>query len=105
MSTEKHIEQEIERTLASLDHVQRASANPFLITRIQARLRKQSGFDKAIGFFSRPAYALAFLLVIVVVNALVLFGSYSTETTPAEPIATTDMADEYTLAVSTEYEY
>lgn len=98
------IQQEVEKTLQSLDGLQRAEANPFLFTRIKARMQKNSPWERITSFVSRPAIALAGLFLIMLINAFVVFSSGDKENGSTE-IAATDIADEYNLATSTNYEY
>ena len=68
-------EQQAEKALASLDGLQRASANPFLYTRIMARIeRQQNKWAKVAGFISRPVIALSATFLFVVINAWVVIN-------------------------------
>ena len=54
MTSKEKIQQEIEQTLQSLDGVKRAEANPFLFTRIQARMNKKaSGWERDFFFYKQ----------------------------------------------------
>jgi hypothetical protein len=65
-----------EQVLGSLDGMERAKANPFLFTRIIARMEKQGGaWEKVAGWISKPAFAFSMVLVFVAINATVLFRS------------------------------
>ena len=70
MTQKEKIQQEIERTLQSLDHVKRAEANPFLYTRIRARIQKQQSslWERTFSFMSRPMVALAIVFLVMVIN-------------------------------------
>ena len=50
----KRIQEEVEKTLESLDGIQRAVANPYLFTRIEARLEKEekSFWSRTLTFIS-----------------------------------------------------
>ena len=66
-------EQQAENALESLDGLQRASVNPFLYTRIMARIeRQQNKWAKIAGFISRPVIALSTTLLFIGVNAWVV---------------------------------
>ena len=102
MNHQDQIQNKIEKAMASLDNVQRASANPFLYTRIQAALQKEeTGIWGSIAvFITKPTVAIATLLLVLSMNALVFFNSSETG-----PVANTDeeqlFAREYSLATTT----
>jgi len=65
-----------DQVLASLDGMERVKANPFLYTRILARMEKKMGiWEKAAGLISKPAFAFAAVFVFVAINATVLLRS------------------------------
>jgi|LakMenEpi03Aug12_release.lakeMendotaPanAssembly.Ray.scaffolds.fasta_scaffold130169_2 hypothetical protein len=65
-----------DQVLDSLDGMERATANPFLYTRILALMEKKEGtWEKAANWISKPAFAFAMVLVFVAINATVLFRS------------------------------
>lgn len=105
MNREKLINQEVEKTLQSLDDLSRARANPFLFTRIKSRMERSNGWDRFTSFLSRPAVALAMVILVLLINVLVLTNTGNSQAPETETIAVSDMADEYTLAVSGEYDY
>ena len=72
-----HINNEVEKTLQSLDGLQRAQANPFLYTRIRAKLeqRENSSWEKVFSFVNRPVVALAILFTVILVNSLIVFNN------------------------------
>ena len=75
MTSKEKIQQEIEQTLQCLDGVKRAEANPFLFTRIQARMNKKTGvWERTFSFVSRPVIAVAIVLVVMAVNGWALWG-------------------------------
>jgi len=75
MKSKQHIQQEVEKTLGSLDNIGRAEANPFLFTRIKAALKKEerSAWGQAIGFMARPAVAVATIFLVLLINFAVFF--------------------------------
>ena len=106
MMNKENIKHEIENTLQSLDGIKRAEANPFLFTRIKARMQKQSGWENLISFISKPAVALAVLIIVMAINGLTLFNTPADNSnTGNESFATTDLDDEYSLASTTNYDY
>src|SRR5258705_11985121 len=86
MTSKEKIQQEIEQTLQSLDSVKRAGANPFLFTRIQARMNKKTSRweERTFSFISKPAIAFAILLLVMAVNGWALWGSGSDENITAD---------------------
>lgn len=82
MKRPANIEKEVEQTLASIDSIQRAKSNPFLYTRVMASLNEEE--DKSwLSIFNRPVIALATVLVVIIMNALVLFESSGNQTNSA----------------------
>jgi hypothetical protein len=105
MEDKRHIQEQVDKTLDSLDGIQSASANPFLFTRIQARLQKEETnfWSQAFTFISRPAVAFAGVAIAIIINAIVLFESRS------EPVKNTQdeeqvFASEYNLSTNTIYD-
>ena len=76
MNKMRNVPGEIEATLNSLDGVQRATANPFLYTRVEARIKAGNGsWDKAAGFIARPVFAFAALALFICINITVVYRS------------------------------
>lgn len=64
----------INDVLESADGMQRATANPFLYTRIMARIQEaNSSWEKTARLISRPSFAFATVLLILVINVWVAF--------------------------------
>lgn len=105
MTSKDFIQQEVEKTLQSLDVVTRAEANPYLFTRIKARMQKNTSWERISSFVSRPVIAFATLLLIMAINAFVIFNTGKNESTGAGEIAVTDIADEYNSSATTIYDY
>ena len=95
MNNEK--DKKIEAILGSLDNSQRASAPDFFYTRLKARMEK--GLDKSPvrGWYLRPAYALAVLVVVLLVNAFVIFEKSNTNPPTADNESVQSIAAEYSL--------
>ena len=109
MTSKEKIQQEIEQTLQSLDGAKRAEANPFLFTRIQARMNKKTGRweERAFSFISKPAIAFAILLLVMSVNGWALWGgSDSSEGPTADNTNVSELATEYNNVASvSNYDY
>jgi Mn2+/Fe2+ NRAMP family transporter len=106
MTNKEQIQKEIEQTLQSLDGVQRATANPFLFTRIKARMQKPaSGWERVYTFIARPVVAIAVVVLVMAVNGWSFFGDTNTTTeTTAENTEQTlpEFENEYQLITSTD---
>ncbi len=94
----------VDKTLASLDNVQRAQANPFLFTRIEQALNKSPEKSGLLAIFNRPAFAIAGLVLVVLMNSVIFLRNSDTSTGPSA-ITTQDdeqqFAREYSYGVST----
>ena len=68
------IDKLVEETLDSLEGMTRAKSNPFLFTRVEARLKQgKSGWEQLTAYVSRPAVALAMLCMVILSNAGVMY--------------------------------
>jgi hypothetical protein len=107
MTSKEKIQQEIEQTLQCLDDVKRAEANPFIFTRIQARMaKKDSAWERTFSFISRPAIAMAIVLLVMAVNGWALLGSNSNNNTISDSATVSELANEYNIVASVEnYNY
>lgn len=66
-------ESKAEEALNSLDGIQRATANPYLYTRVMARIENQrNSWSMIINFISRPAIALSTTVIFIAINAWVI---------------------------------
>mgnify|MGYP000864621173 CR=1 FL=1 len=75
----------IDETLNSLDGMQRANPKPYLFTRLTAKMqhKESRSWDNALRFLSRPAVAIASVLLVVAVNTMVFTMHQKTGNTPA----------------------
>jgi hypothetical protein len=111
MTQKEKIQQEIEKTLESLNGINRAEANPFLFTRIKARMnRKANAWDRAISFVSKPLVAVAVLVLVMAINGWSFFGASTTATAgnygADETLSLPEFENEYKLITSTDsYDY
>ena len=91
-----------------LDGAKRAEANPFLFTRIKARMdRKANVWERTFSFISKPAIAVAIVVLVMAVNGWALLdnpGSGTNETVTAENVS--ELAIEYNIVASVDnYDY
>lgn len=65
-----------EEIINSLDGIQRAEPTPFLYTRVHARLVKKQDnmFLTAFAFITRPAFVMAMVMLILLVNGYIMFN-------------------------------
>ena len=105
MNDKREIQKQVEATLDSLDGIQRAAANPYLFTRIRSELDKEerSFWSIAISFISRPAVAIAAIVVVISVNAAVFLQSRS-QTKQSAQEGEQLFATEYNLSSHTIYD-
>jgi len=106
MRNKQKIQHKVEETLNSLDGVKQATANPFLFTRIKARLeREEKGFwVRAFSFISRPAIAVSAIVIVIFINAIV-FLEFLPETGQEVPDENEQVfANEYNLSSNTIYD-
>lgn len=66
-------EDRVEAALNSLEGIRRAEANPYLYTRIMARMEEQkSTWVRLSSFISRPAFAVIVVGFLISINVLVV---------------------------------
>lgn len=88
----------VEEILGSLDRHPRASAPNFFYTRLKARMEKSRENSPQKSWILRPAYTLAALVLILVVNAAVILKNNQSEETSVTDIDTTlSIASEYSI--------
>ncbi len=68
MKKNPHIDEEVERTLQSIDGIERASPKPFFLTRVEARLNRQRAPEPATAWAFRPAWVAASLGLVLLLN-------------------------------------
>ncbi len=82
MRNSEHIEQEITKTLTSLEGVCQATPKPFFYARLHARMERELLEPKRIFWWDiKPIYAYSFVLLLVVLNVMTLSRSEKTEDT------------------------
>ena len=106
MKEKKDIESRIEETLNSLEGIRRAEANPFLYTRIQARLDRSRGvFEKIALIAGKPVFAVLLLLIVVGSNLVVMWKGSADASAVKQEQTQFAVADEYHLDVPALYDY
>jgi len=80
MKQQSDLEKRLEQTLSSLDGVQRATPQPWLFSRVKARLSRseEKTVWEAVGtFLSKPSVAIAGLILIMALNGVLVFNQES----------------------------
>jgi len=101
------IEERLQKTLDSLDGIQRATPRPYFYTRLKARIDKEEkGWSGVAGLISRPAFAMAIVAVILFVNSWILLRDDKPGIQAgANAQIVTDVPEEYNVAITTFYDY
>lgn len=104
MDTNK--ENTINSILSSLDGVDKANAPSFFYTRLKARMEKDLLPAPEQGLLLRPVYAFIALVVVISINAAVLFADKRGNETmaPADTELSQSIASEYNLNTNLTYE-
>ena len=107
MAQKEKIEQEIEKTLESIDGIQRAPSNPYLFTRIKARLDKNKNpWERTFSFVSKPLVALAMLVFVMAINSWAIFGNSDEVVAESNTASVSEIANEYNMVASVNnYDY
>ena len=98
-------EDQVEKTLTSIDQISRADAPPFFYTRLQARLDKKA--TPAVPFWligKRPALSLATLSLLLILNVAAIRSYLHSSKTATKKTQTSNgiqtFADTYNLGGS-----
>lgn len=103
---QKDINRKIEDTLNSLEGIKKASASSFFFTRLEARMQKKKNvWDEVSSFVSRPVIVFAGILLILLINATVIFTSSTLNTTSEKQNNELATVDEYSQVSSSFYEF
>lgn len=106
MNNKEKIDKLIEDALNSVDDVKRAEPRPFLLTRINARMSKDSGtaWEKAGWFIGRPAVAFTGLCMILLINTMVIMFNKSSGSAALTEQVAQNPADEFSYTLATIYD-
>jgi len=107
MMKDENIQQKIETALNSLNGIRRAELSPYFYTRVEAALQPApSPWENIVQALTRPAVAFAVFFSILVLNGgIVAWKSTPLSDTATETFAGDEFADDYSLAVTTFYDY
>jgi len=81
MKSREQIQNEVERTLESLDGLERAETTPFFYTRLMARLETApvGVWNQWMAFIARPVVSLSILFLFLLMNGYLLINKISEE--------------------------
>ena len=102
----KDINRKIEDALRSLDDIKKASPDPFFFTRLEARMhRKKNIWVEVSSFVTRPLVVFACILLILLINAAVIFTSSNLTASSEKQNNELATVDEYSQVSSSFYEF
>ena len=107
MNKRRDIEQEIERTLSSLDGMDRAQPDQFFFTRLRARMQRVvplDAWERFIGIITRPAIAFTAIALILGLNGTLAFMQWKPAERTEQASLQQAFADEYALGINTFYD-
>ena len=102
MNDRKNTEQNVKRTLESLDGIKKAEPQPFFYTRLIGRLQKheKTFWESAGSFLARPAVAAFCLVFILVFNGFLLFRQDSDREVATSQPAIENVSDNESIVAS-----
>lgn len=106
MSKQSDIGKKVKDSLESLDGIQRAEPAPWFFARVKARLEREEKniWETTGSYITRPAFAFAGLLLILCINAFILFEKDSPATDQSSNLP--QPVEEYVLTVAnSNYDY
>ena len=84
MKINNDIRQKVEEAMGSLENLQPASPQPFFYTRLQGRImrKRRTAWERVGSAISTPAVAFCSMVLVIVLNALVVFTEPSRSPNP-----------------------
>ncbi len=93
-----NIDQEVQKTMESIDQIQRVEGNPFLYTRLQEKLRQEAEGDIVTIRTRFPVWQFAMIVGLLFINGFALMQSgYFDNTNETAETSIDEFADEYAL--------
>ena len=86
-----------EEILNSLDNIHKVAAPDFFYTRLRARMEKESEVPATRSWIPRPVYTFAALVIVLLMNAFVLFKENGVKQTSTTVDPMQSIAAEYNL--------
>lgn len=92
--------------MQSMDNIKRASARPFLFTRLEARMQDEKNiWGKLSAFVAKPVVAFACICFVLIINAMVIFLSNNPADYLVQQGNELAATDEYSQVSFTLYEF
>lgn len=107
MNNKTGITPKTEEILNSLDGIRRATPQPFLHTRVMARLTKDATatrWEKMASLISKPAFAIATIALFLLINIAVVFHFSAKTATSTQDESAVVSDNDYNLSVSSLYD-
>ncbi len=101
-SNQEDIDKKIERTLSSLDHMERASVNPFFYTRLKAKMEAEKRGFRALFTIPQFSMAVASVFLLLCLNFYVVISYEYDASTQADEVST--FISDYQINVGDIYE-
>lgn len=96
-----NIDQEVQKTMESIDQIQRVEGNPFLYTRLQEKLRQEAEGENITIRTRFPVWQVTMMVVLLFINGVALMQSgYLDATTETATNSIDKFAEEYALTES-----
>lgn len=98
MKNQEEIENQINKTFAALEGIERAEPRPFFYTRLEAKMdvsRMPQRYSSLPKFMARPTFVWSFLALVVLLNVGVVIRF--SQKTVSEPQNASSFAKEYGL--------
>lgn len=91
----QRIDEEIEKTLRSLDGIEQAAPNPFFLTRAQARPSQRTAPKPLMAWVFRPAWVAASLGLVLLLNVSAMVYIQERLTEHEQELETVGIATEW----------
>lgn len=106
MNKKTDINPRAEEILNSLNGIHRATGQPYLYTRVMARINKNTTtrWEKTASLISRPAVAFAAIALFLLINAAVLFHFTLNTNSIKQDDSVVVSGNDYNLSVSSLYD-
>jgi hypothetical protein len=108
MNQQSEIEKRVEEALNSLDGIQRAEPQAWLFSRIKGRLLKEeekTRWETISSFLSKPAVAIASLVLILGLNGVLVYNQQSGSAVSAIQTELQPNDSESLIASSSSFDY
>ena len=105
MDNKPDIKMNTEDILNSLEGIHRAEPRPFFYTRLMTNLHTAvAGWDKLVAVISRPAFAIATVVLFFLINIVILYSSSSRATSSSQNESSLAIENDYELSVPSLYD-